>query len=927
MRPTPLELRAQKRIGTILGEKYTLSGVLGVGGMAVVYLATHRNGNRVAIKVLHRELSLDPGLVARFAREGYVANAIDHRGAVRVLDDDVDADGSAFLVMELLLGETLDARAKRSGGRLPQREVVALAHQLLDVLAAAHAKGVVHRDIKPENLFLTRERELKVLDFGIARLRDDGNAPGTAAGMRIGTPAFMPPEQALGRTEEVDARSDVWAVGATLFTLLSGRLVHEAESASEIVVRAATQPCPPLASVAGDVPPELAAVVDRALSFRREARFPDARAMQEALESANLALYAEPVSASAVGPVPADRASASTKITDESALRETAPYVTDPITGEAVDAPGHATRAARATVADETQASRATMETPPPVSPIVRPSAQPPAASERGSPPTPEATAKARGPRRAIVAIAMVAAATIAAIAATRGPGGRVDGAPSASASGAAAAARGCTSNAACAVDAGGKATICRKDTGSCVALEAPGCRVLASPQSLASDDTVWFGAMFPQTGPERDTYGVPAIEAVDLGRRDFEETVAGLPPARPGGPRRPIALVACDDAEQPARVAAHLVDGVGVPAILGFARSKEVLDLAESLFIPRGVLALATNTATMLSSIPHAPGKPRLVWRTTTSSAMTIAAEVAVLAQLVEPELRAAPGLLAPGEPIRVALVRVDNATGLGSADRYVASVRFNDRSVAENGAAFRSFVVPDHLDADHPLERARMAAEVSAFAPHVIFDALDDAYVIDAVEPAWPAGARFRPRYIRGTLGASELIAAIEAQPELRRRVFGVETRSDTAVLAKFVMRHNEVFASKIRPESATSAQYDSFYLLAYAAAALGEKPLTGLELAGAIGRLLPPGAPVEVGPAGIYGALSTLGAGKNIDLDGTITTLDFDRETGDPTASFSVYCIALGGAGGARARAVASGLNFDATTRRLTGTLRCP
>ncbi|MEP7127149.1 MAG: protein kinase, partial [Byssovorax sp.] len=441
MRPTPLEQRAQKRIGTILGEKYTLSRVLGVGGMAVVYLATHRNGNRVAVKVLHPELSLDPGLVARFAREGYVANAIDHRGAVRVLDDDVDVDGSPFLVMELLLGETLEERAQRSGGTLPQREVVALAHQLLDVLAAAHAKGVVHRDIKPENLFLTRERELKVLDFGIARLRDDSNAPGTAAGIRIGTPAFMPPEQALGRTEEIDARSDVWAAGATLFTLLSGRLVHEAESAAEIVVRAATQPSPSIASVASNVPPALAAVVDRALAFRREDRFPDARAMQVALAEANVALYAEPVSAAAVGPVPADRDSLSTKITDEIALRETAPYLTDPITGQAVPAPsGKVARAALSTLASDASAlgrsSRESMGTPPPVTPITRPPPDPPAPSEREPAVAPEAPKARRASRRAIVAIAMVAAATIATVAtvaATRGPGVHGVAAPSAS--------------------------------------------------------------------------------------------------------------------------------------------------------------------------------------------------------------------------------------------------------------------------------------------------------------------------------------------------------------------------------------------------------------------------------------------------------------------------------------------------------------
>ena len=589
MAPTPLEQRAQKRVGSILGEKYTLSRVLGVGGMAVVYLATHRNGNRVAVKVLHRELSLDPHLVARFAREGYVANAIEHDGAVRVLDDDVDDDGSAFLVMELLLGETLEARAKRCGGRLPQREVVALGHQLLDVLASAHAKGVVHRDIKPENLFLTHERRLKVLDFGIARLRVGDDAPGTMAGIRIGTPAFMPPEQALGRSDEVDARSDIWAVGATLFTLLSGRLVHDAPTASEIVVRAATMACPALASVAPAVPQALAAVVDRALAFRREDRFPDARSMQEALAQANVALFDAPVSAAGVGPVPVDRSSEATRITDDGALRETAPYLTDPAAREPRSSSGPTARDAVTMSPEESAApSRESPGTPQPVSPTTRPSPEPPLSSDlRPDPavaPTPEAPAKRSARALPIVAIAMIAAATIATVAVTRDRGGSVAGVPTASVR---AMAPGCVTNAACAADAGGKPAICRQDTGACVALEVPGCHILATPASLASDDTVWFGAMFPTTGLASAGYGKPAMEAVDLGRRDFNETVGGLPPARPGGPKRPIALVACDDTEEPDRVAAHLVNDVGVQAILGFARSKEVLDLAESLFLP----------------------------------------------------------------------------------------------------------------------------------------------------------------------------------------------------------------------------------------------------------------------------------------------------------------------------------------------------
>ena len=202
-----VDVRARARLGSVLRGKYRLDRVLGVGGMASVYEATHlRNANRVAVKVLHRELALDPGLRARFLREGYAANSVEHQGTVRILDDDISEDGAIFLVMELLDGETLEARWERTGRKLGVAEVLDLGCQLLDVLAAAHARGIVHRDLKPENLFLTREGRLKVLDFGVARLRE-GSPTRTRTGAVFGTPAFMPPEQALGRANEVDALS------------------------------------------------------------------------------------------------------------------------------------------------------------------------------------------------------------------------------------------------------------------------------------------------------------------------------------------------------------------------------------------------------------------------------------------------------------------------------------------------------------------------------------------------------------------------------------------------------------------------------------------------------------------------------------------------------------------------------------------------
>ena len=265
--------------------KYRLDGVLGVGGMAVVYAATHRNQAEFAIKLLHPELSLSADLRTRFLREGYAANSVKHSGAVLVVDDDVAEDGAAFLVMERLYGASVEDVLEAHDGRLPPRLAMLVTLRLLDVIVSAHDKGIVHRDIKPANVFITRDGTVKVLDFGIARARDalQSNGTGTGTGVVLGTPAYMAPEQAMARGNEIDERTDVWAAGATLFTMLCGEIVHLGENAHQLLVHAATQPARPLRTLLPTVEPGVSQVVDRALSFRREDRYPTALAMQDAL--------------------------------------------------------------------------------------------------------------------------------------------------------------------------------------------------------------------------------------------------------------------------------------------------------------------------------------------------------------------------------------------------------------------------------------------------------------------------------------------------------------------------------------------------------------------------------------------------------------------------------------------------------------------
>ncbi|CAN5924999.1 serine/threonine-protein kinase [soil metagenome] len=263
--------------------------------MAVVYAATHRNQAQFAIKMLHPEVSLNADLRARFLREGYAANSVKHPGVVLVVDDDVAEDGSAFLVMERLQGSDVDSLWEKNGG-VSVSEAMGIVDQLLDVLGAAHEKNIVHRDIKPANLFLTRDGTVKVLDFGIARVRDvllsGGDA--TATSVLLGTPAFMAPEQALANTREIDGRTDLWAAGATLFTLISGASVHEGNNAPQVLVRAATTPARSLASVAPDAHPAVVELVAHALAFEKERRFPTAAAMQTAIREAHQAAFGGP---------------------------------------------------------------------------------------------------------------------------------------------------------------------------------------------------------------------------------------------------------------------------------------------------------------------------------------------------------------------------------------------------------------------------------------------------------------------------------------------------------------------------------------------------------------------------------------------------------------------------------------------------------
>ena len=272
-------------IGARFAGRYDIQEVIGAGGMGVVYRAFDREvGETVAIKALRPELDkFDPTLLDRFKQELRLARRITHRNVVRTYDLG-EAQGTYYITMELVRGTTLNTFI-REAGRLDVRATLTIGKQLCRALEVAHEEGIVHRDIKPQNLLVDPSGFLKVMDFGIARLterRSDGADTLTAAGVVVGTPQYMAPEQLFG--EPVDGRTDLYATGAVLFECVTGRHVFEAPSLMALLARHLNETPPDAASVNPDIPGALSRIISRALERRPENRWATATELLHALE-------------------------------------------------------------------------------------------------------------------------------------------------------------------------------------------------------------------------------------------------------------------------------------------------------------------------------------------------------------------------------------------------------------------------------------------------------------------------------------------------------------------------------------------------------------------------------------------------------------------------------------------------------------------
>ncbi|HEY3934981.1 MAG TPA: protein kinase [Gemmatimonadales bacterium] len=274
-----------------LGDSYTIEGEIGRGGMGVVYRARdERLQRRVAIKVLPPELAFSSEIRQRFTREAQTAARLSHPHIVPIHDVG-EGHGLVYFVMGLIEGESLAARIRRRG-RVPAEETRRIMRETADALSAAHAVSVIHRDIKPDNILLegTRGRVI-VTDFGIAKaMSATSGATLTSAGMAIGTPSYMSPEQAAGE-REIDGRSDLYSLGIVAYQMLSGELPFNAPTVAGILMKQITEPAPLLHERYPDIPEDLSLAVARCLEKDPANRWPSADALRRSLESRNMAGY------------------------------------------------------------------------------------------------------------------------------------------------------------------------------------------------------------------------------------------------------------------------------------------------------------------------------------------------------------------------------------------------------------------------------------------------------------------------------------------------------------------------------------------------------------------------------------------------------------------------------------------------------------
>ncbi len=491
-----------------------------------------------------------------------------------------------------------------------------------------------------------------------------------------------------------------------------------------------------------------------------------------------------------------------------------------------------------------------------------------------------------------------------------------------------------CSTNADC-VKKLGDFSICRKADLTCTKLLSPDC-----PQVIGdwkNDNAVILGSILPIVGADKPG-GIPLLNSIALAVDDFTSGANGLPPAVGSSSRRPIVVVACseesdelNDAEAPVRSARHLVDDVRVPAILGASFSGDTQAVAQ-ITIPKGVLLMSpTATSVALTDLQD----NGLVWRTAPSDVIQAKALVGLMPQ-IESSTRArlSLGPDAVSMPLRVLILNKGDSYGQGLAAALQAQLEFNGKTAFDN-LSLSTLTVIDYGDPssgkaiDYSAARQKVFDSLATATPHVVFLLGTNEIVPEFLNKleaskAWPSGKK--PTYLFPDGGlVPELWAEIGTNTDLRKRVFGTTPGTDNAIYKLFRSRYSSSTKDGTGPDvGGTAAAYDALYLLAYAIAAVSDKPLNGSSINVGLKRLVPPGQDSQPGTTNINTAFSVLSSGKNIDYTGASGPLDFDVAKGEASSDIQIWCIPTEDrkVDGKAGPGINSGLFYDATKRTLTG-----
>ncbi len=469
-------------------------------------------------------------------------------------------------------------------------------------------------------------------------------------------------------------------------------------------------------------------------------------------------------------------------------------------------------------------------------------------------------------------------------------------------------------SRAACVAESGGLPAVCRPD-GTCATIASADCTPRSSPDDLRDEGTVWLGAMFPTQGPGAEAFGAMSVEGVDFAREEIARATSGIVGAGASPHVRRIALAICDDSQDPMRAAHHLVDDIGVPAILGFGSGKEIEDVAGKLLIDRHVLTMASLTSSpLVTRIPQPAGLPRMVWRTSYSIEAVAEATAAFLRDALETPAQRVAGTT------HITVARADTGLGVWFGEALFRKLSFNGKSAEENGAKYQELTFASPSSDDEVGKLAERIARTSPSIAVLLGASSDTSRIVAAVEAR---GAH--PRWVLASDTTDIVAPFIGKSAERRHRIFGVVSVTRTPE-ARFVIRFNAAHARQVTRSINPGMSYDALYVLAYATFALGDQAVDGPSLAGAIERLIPPGRRVESGPTDLFDALTELSQGKHVDLDGPSGSLDFNPKTGESASDFALLCPALD-AQGAASHDVESGVVFRAGAKGAEGKMKCP